>query len=137
METVTPARHESTLDRTDAGWFLGIGFVVWLVATAATYLVGPTLLQPGTPVVTAAVYLAMVPSMFLLALAAFRYRGAVGGERVLAATLMVLPGIALDSLVLPFFGTVFPGVDPAMAGAFGGIVLVAYFEVLFTGYVLR
>jgi hypothetical protein len=39
--------------------------------------------------------------------------------------------------VVPFFGTVFPGVDPAMAGPFGGIVLVAYVEVLVTGYVLR
>lgn len=137
METATPQRHASSLDRTDAGWFLGVGFVVWLLATAAAYLLGPTLLQPGTPVVTAALYLAMIPSMFLLAVGAFRYRGAVGYERVLAATLLVLPGIALDSLVLPFFDTVFPGVDPAMAGAFGGIVLVAYFEVLVTGYVLR
>ena len=137
METSTPRQHVSTLERDDAVWFLSAGFVVWLAATAAAYLLGPTLLRPETPLVTAGLYLATIPTMFLLAVGLFRYRGAVGTDRVLAATLLVLPGIALDSLVLPFFGTVFTGVDPAMAGAFGGIVLVAYFEVLVTGYVLR
>jgi hypothetical protein len=137
METVTPEARVSTLERNDAIWFVGAGFLVWVAATAAVYLLGPTLLRPETPLVTAGLYLAMLPSMFLLAVGLFRYRGVVGTERVLAATLLVLPGMALDSLVVPFFGTVFPGVDPAMKGAFGGIVLVAYVEVLVTGYVLR
>jgi hypothetical protein len=137
METVTPEARVSTLERDDAVWFVGAGFLVWVAATVVVYLLGPTLLRPETPLVTAGLYLAMLPSMFLLAVGLFRYRGVVGTDRVLAATLLVLPGMALDSLVVPFFGSVFPGTDPAMAGAFGGIVLVAYVEVLVTGYLLQ
>lgn len=137
METVTPEARVSTLERDDAVWFVGAGFLVWVAATVVVYLLGPAILRPETPLVTAGLYLAMLPSMFLLAVGLFRYRGVVGTDRVLAATLLVLPGMAFDSLVVPFFGSVFPGIDPAMAGAFGGIVLVAYVEVLVTGYLLQ
>lgn len=137
MGTATQHHHAPTLDRTDAGVFVGIGFVVWALATVVVRLLGPALLRPETPLVTAAVYLLMLPSMALLVVAAVRYREVTGNVRVLAATLLVLPGMALDSLVLPGFTTVFPGIDASMAGSFGGVLLVAYATALATGYLIR
>ncbi|MDZ7700726.1 MAG: hypothetical protein U5J98_00935 [Halobacteriales archaeon] len=44
-----------------------------------------------------------------------------------------LPGITLDSMLLPVFASAIPAVEASMAGAFGGIVLVADVAVLATG----
>lgn len=137
MSTVTQTTPNSTIDRTDTGVFLGIGFGVWAAATLLVRVLGPALLAPETPLVTTALYLSMLPAMVAVAVVAFRVRGVVGIDRVLAATLLVLPGMALDSLVVSFFGTAFPTVDPAMAGPFGGILLFAYATVLLTGYLTR
>jgi len=137
MSTVTQTTPNSTIDRTDTGVFLGIGFGVWAAATLLVRVLGPALLAPETPLVTTALYLSMLPAMVAVAVVAFRVRGVVGIDRVLAATLLVLPVMALDSLVVSFFGTAFPTVDPAMAGPFGGILLFAYATVLLTGYLTR
>jgi hypothetical protein len=138
METATRTpTHETAIDRTEAGLFLAVGFAVWAVATVVVRAFGAALLSPETPLVTAGLFVGMFPAMALLAMAAFRVRGVVGVDRVLAATLLVLPGMVLDSLVVPFFATVFPAVDPSMAGAFGGILLAAYAAVLLTGYLTR
>lgn len=138
MATATRTGTDApTIDRTDVGVFLGIGVGVWALATLAVRLLGPVLLAPETPLVTTALYLSMLPAMAVVALAAVRYRGVTGVDRVLAATLLVLPGMVLDSLVVPFFEVVFPSVDPVMAGPFGGILLFAYASVLLVGYVTR
>jgi hypothetical protein len=137
MATVTQASAETTIDRTDTSVLLGIGFGVWAAATLLVRVLGPALLAPETPLVTIALYLSMLPAMVAVALVAFRVRSVAGTDRVLAATLLVLPGMVLDSLVVSFFGTAFPTVDPAMAGPFGGILLFAYATVLLTGSLAR
>ena len=132
METNSATVPLAAVDRSDAGTLLAVGFVVWVAATAVTRLFGATLLQPATPLLSAALYALMLPSMAALVLVSFRYLDVTGAARAPAAALLVLPGMTIDSVLLPAFGTAFPAVDPSMAGAFGGIVLVAYATVLAT-----
>jgi hypothetical protein len=137
MATTTRTTSRPTIDRTDTGVLLAVGLGVWAAATLLVRALGPALLAPETPLLTTGLYLAMLPAMAALAVVVFRLRGLVGTDRVLGATLLVLPGLLLDSLVVAFFGAVFPTVDPAMAGPFGGILLFAYASVLLTGYLTR
>lgn len=133
METNTQHVPRTAVDRSNIGALLGVGFGVWVAATAVTRLFGAALLQPSTPLVTVALYGLMLPSMAALVLVTFRALDVSGGARATAAILLVLPGMTLDSVLLPVFATAFPAVEASMAGAFGGIVLVAYAAVLATG----
>jgi hypothetical protein len=41
-----------------------------------------------------------------------------------AATLLILPTLVLDPFSCAFFSSMFPNLDPAAAGAFGGWMLI-------------
>jgi hypothetical protein len=99
-----------------------LGMILWLVGTVAIRLIGHRLLHANQPVQTVILYLLSFVFMGLLA------------RRILhrlekdlwpaAATLLMLPTLVLDPFSCVFFRTVFPNVEPAAAGVFGGWMLI-------------
>ncbi|KAB1190642.1 hypothetical protein GJR96_16785 [Haloferax sp. MBLA0076] len=117
--------------------FLSFGFLAWLGATVAFRLAGHYLLDPASPLIVGALYVAVVPAMSGLALALYRWNGVTGAKRLEAAVALVLPGMFLDTVAIAFFGSVFPNMVPGAAKHFGGMLLLAYATVLVTGFVRR
>jgi hypothetical protein len=93
------------------------GIVLWLVGTIGIRLAGERLLHPGHPLATLILYAVS------FALMAFLVPRIVRGDRA-AVTLLMLPTLILDGLACVFFTAVYPNVDPAAAGLFGGWMLI-------------
>lgn len=92
-----------------------VGIVLWFVGTIGIRLGGQWLLQPRFAL---ALYALSFIAMALLAPRILR------GDRRAAVTLLMLPTLTLDALACVFFATIYPNVDPAAAGLFGGWMLI-------------
>lgn len=98
------------------------GVLLWLAGTIAIRLLGHRLLHTNQPLKTVILYLLSFVLMALLIPRIFRRL-----EKDLwpaAATLLMLPTLILDPFSCLFFPVVFPNVDPAAAGLFGGWMLI-------------
>jgi uncharacterized protein DUF5367 len=103
---------------------LQLGIVLWTLGTIAIRLAGHRLLHPNQPLHTVLLYLV---SLVLMALVARRICHRLRLERDCwpqAASLLILPTLILDPFSCVFFPTVFPNIDPAAAGIFGGWMLI-------------
>jgi hypothetical protein len=128
--------REALIDsRTQAGALVGVGIAVWLAAILAVRLVGHVLLPPDDPGRTALVFIATVPLMAMVAFAVYSLLDVPPERRLTAATLLVLPGMVLDAVVVTVFESVFPNMSPTVGSTFGGLLLLAYASVLLTGVV--
>jgi hypothetical protein len=100
------------------------GILIWASGTIAIRLAGHGLLQPSHNARTVVLYAA---SFLLMAFLVPRICRRLGWETDLwpkGATLLILPTLILDSLACAFFTSVYPNLDPAAAGAFGGWMLI-------------
>ena len=102
---------------------LRIGLAIWAGATLAIRFIGERILHPG---VTPALLLYVVSFVLMALLVPWLCRliGTAGEARFRAAMLLMLPTLLLDSLSCIFFARVFPNLDPALAGVFGGWMLM-------------
>jgi hypothetical protein len=106
------------------------GLLVWLVVSIAIRMFGQLVFIPGDPAVLAVLYLASFAGLVLALRLMFRLMSLLVQQVFLATILMVLPGMVLDGVALAFYPVVFPNLDPAACGLFGGWLLVAYAGVL-------
>ncbi len=100
------------------------GILIWILGTVALRLSGHRLLQPGHAAQTILLY---AVSFILMALLVPWICRRIGYERDLwpkAATLLILPTLILDPFSCAFFTSMFPNLDPAAAGVFGGWILI-------------
>jgi hypothetical protein len=100
------------------------GLLIWTAGTLLIRLAGHRLLQPGRTVQTVALYLISFVLMALLVPRICRRLGFAKDLWPKAATLLILPTLVLDPFSCTFFTTIFPNLDPAAAGAFGGWMLI-------------
>ncbi|WP_318568200.1 DUF5367 family protein [Salinigranum marinum] len=121
--------------RTQAASLVGVGIGVWLLATVGLRVAGQFLLPPDDPGRVAFVFVATVPLMAMVAFAVYSLLDVAPERRLTAATLLVLPGMVLDAVVVSAFGTVFPDMATATGSTLGGLLLLAYASVLLTGIV--
>jgi hypothetical protein len=128
-------REAVAASRSQASALVGVGLLLWLVVTVAFRLVGHVLLPPGYPGRIAIVFVVTVPAMAMLSFAVYSLLDVPPGRRLTAATLLVFPGLVLDSVVLTTFEMVFPAMAPSVRSTFGGLVLLAYAAVLLTGLI--
>ena len=99
-----------------------LGMILWLVGTVAIRLIGHRLLHANQPLQTVILYVLSFVLMGLLARRIFHRL-----QRDLwpaATTLLMLPTLILDPFACAFFHTVYPNLDPAAAGIFGGWMLI-------------
>lgn len=116
---------------------LGVGLAIALVAGLVFRIVGQLVLDPANPLVVSAVFVVTVPLMWLLAVSIFRWRGLSDPERREAAVLLVVPGMLVDAVSTALFSVVYPNMNLASAGLFGGLLLLAYATVLVAGFLSR
>ena len=94
--------------------------LLWLVGAIAIRLAGQHLLRLNLLLL----YLLSFAAMIILVPRIF---GGMGLEKDVwpkAVTLLMLPTLLLDAFSCAFFTTVYPNVNPAAAGAFGGWMLI-------------
>jgi hypothetical protein len=92
-----------------------IGIAFWVVGTVVVGLAGAPLLRHPLPL-----YAVSFVAMALVARLVFRALGLPPAEWPKAVTLLALPTLILD----PFTALYLAGSQPAMAGAFGGWMLI-------------
>ncbi len=114
--------------------FLGIGFLVWLLATLAFRAAGQLFFLYEDGLILALLWLLTIGAMLLLALCLFRWQGLARSQRFEAAVLLVISGMALDGLVAQGFAAVFPNMTADAAGSFGAWLLIAYASVLLAAF---
>ena len=103
---------------------LKFGGLLWAAGTIAIRLAGQHLLRPHRVLPTTLLYLI---SFMLMAWIVPRICQRLQLERELwfkATTLLILPTVILDPFSCLFFPRVFPNVDLAAAGIFGGWMLI-------------
>jgi hypothetical protein len=114
---------------------VGVGVAVWLVATVVFRFVGHLILSPDDPGRLALVFVVTVLTSAMIAFAVYPLLDVPPERRLTAATLLVLPGMALDAVVVTAFETVYPDMAVSTGSALGGLLLFAYAAVLVTGVV--
>jgi hypothetical protein len=100
------------------------GLLLWIAGTVGIRLSGQRLLVPDQAARTLLLYLV---SFVLMALLIPRICRRLRLEREAwfqAVILLILPTLILDPFSCAFFPTVFPNIDPAAAGVFGGWMLI-------------
>lgn len=103
---------------------LGTGILIWTCGTVGVRLAGHHLLHGGRPAQTVVLYGVSFICMALLVPRICRRLGFQPDLWPKAATLLILPTLLLDPFSCVFLATMFPNLDPAAAGAFGGWMLI-------------
>ncbi len=96
------------------------GIVLWLIGTIAIRLAGQHILRLN-------LLLLYLLSFTAMAVLVPRILGGMGLDREAwpqAVTLLMLPTLIFDAFSCAFFNTVYPNINPAAAGAFGGWMLI-------------
>lgn len=82
---------------------LGIGFLIWFLATLAFRFAGQLFFITDSPTILSILYLAVIPALSLISIFTFKKFKLIGLENVLAGTLLVLPGMIIDTFVIQFY----------------------------------
>jgi len=101
-----------------------IGLLLWAVGTVAIRLTGQRTLQMHH---ISRIVILYIVSFGLMAVVVPRICRRLNLEKERwfeAATLLILPTLILDPFSCVFFPAVFPNIDPAAAGLFGGWMLI-------------
>jgi hypothetical protein len=103
---------------------LQLGIAMWLAGTIAIRLAGQYLLQPSHTPRTVLLYSLSFVLMALVVRGICRSLKLAGDASFKAVAVLMLPTLILDPFSSAFFSSVFPNVDPAAAGVFGGWMLI-------------
>lgn len=117
-------------------FFVGLGLLLWLLATLFFRVIGQFLLDPGSPVLVVAVFVLTGPLIAGAVYPAYALRNLPDEDRPAAAVCIALPGMLIDVFALAFFGTLFPNLSAlsdASDALFGAWLLWAYGLILVTG----
>lgn len=114
---------------------LGIGFLIWLLATLAFRFAGQFFFITDSPIVLSILYFVVIPALALISVVTFKRFHLTGLEHVLAGTLLVLPGMIIDTFVIQFFEDIFPNMSSDKAATFGSWLMWAYSVVLVTSVI--
>ncbi|MGJ1196206.1 DUF5367 family protein [Sphingobacterium spiritivorum] len=115
---------------------LGIGFLIWLLATIAFRVAGQYFFITDSAVVLSILYIVVVPVLGLMTVLTCRKFRLTGLENVVAGVLLVLPGMLIDTFVIQFFGDIFPNMPASNAATFGSWLMWAYTIVLVTSIII-
>lgn len=115
---------------------LGVGFLIWLLATLAFRVAGQFFFITESPVILTILYLAVIPSLALISVITFKKFKLSGLENAAAGVLLVLPGMIIDTFVIQFFKDIFPNMPSSSAASFGSWLMWAYSIVLLTSIII-
>jgi len=101
-----------------------VGLLLWAVGTVAIRLAGQRTLAPHYLTRVVVLYGVSFVLMAILVPRICRRLNAEKERWFEAAALLILPTLLLDPFSCAFFPAVFPNIDPAAAGLFGGWMLI-------------
>ncbi len=114
---------------------LGLGFLIWLLATLAFRFAGHYFFSTESPLILTFLYVAVIPSLAFISILTFKRFKLSGLETTLAGILLVLPGMLIDTFVIQFFKEIFPNMPSSRAASFGSWLMWAYASVLLTSII--
>ena len=126
---------ESRDKRISYGFFFGMSFLIWLMATVVMRLWGHTFFIPDNNLSMVSSFLFSLTCLPLLVYAIFHWQKVLPRQRQEAAICLAIPGMLLDVVTTYCFAQAFPNVLPTADGAFGAWLLWGYAIVLVTGLI--
>src|SRR6476660_2837227 len=99
------------------------GFLIWLAATVVLRVAGNYVLRSSAPPRILMLYAVSLPLMAIVTRRLCRGSRLPRPEWPVGAISLALPTLLLDPFSSAFFPVVFPNIDPALAGVFGGWML--------------
>jgi len=113
------------------------GFSIWLLATIAFRFSGQHFFLTDNITVLIGLYLAVIPSLGFIATLIFNKYRLNKLEAIQSASIMVIPGMILDTFCIEFFNWVFPNLPEKDGATFGSWLMWAYATVLVFGLVRK
>lgn len=104
---------------------LTLGILVWIAGTALIRLIGQYLLHPGRTAKTVLLYAISLVLMMLLVRGIAQWQQIEHAAWIKVAVWLAFPTLLLDPFSCVFFSLLFPNVDPAASGIFGGWMLIS------------
>ena len=101
-----------------------LGLALWVTGTVLVRLTGQHILRVNHLTNTMLVYLISFMAMALIMRRICQRFELPPQSWASAATLLMLPTLLLDPFSCAFFATIFPNLDPRLAGIFGGWMLI-------------
>ncbi|MGJ1431659.1 DUF5367 domain-containing protein [Sphingobacterium spiritivorum] len=114
---------------------LGIGFLIWLLATIAFRVAGQFFFIIESTTILTILYIIVVPVLGLITVLTCKRFRLTGFENIVAGVLLVLPGMLIDTFVIQFFDRIFPNMPASRAATFGSWLMWAYTIVLITSLI--
>lgn len=114
---------------------LGIGFLIWLLATIAFRVAGQFFFITESTTILTILYIIVVPVLGLITVLTCKRFRLTGFENIVAGVLLVLPGMFIDTFVIQFFDHIFPNMPASRAATFGSWLMWAYTIVLITSLI--
>lgn len=110
-----------------------VGFLVWLSATVLFRVAGHYFFIVDNALVMAVLYLILIPALGIISTSVFNKFKLGNLESIKAATIMVLPGMILDTLCIQLFEKLFPNMPEIHSKTFASWLMFAYAIVLIFG----
>lgn len=110
-----------------------VGFLVWLSATLLFRLAGHYFFIVDNVSVMLFLYIILIPALGFISTSVFNKFKLGNFESIKSATIMVLPGMTLDTLCIQFFEKLFPNMPEIYSKTFASWLMFAYAIVLIFG----
>jgi hypothetical protein len=102
-----------------------LGLLIWIASTVVIRLIGQRLLHPDQIAQPVLLYAISLVLMILLVRGIALWQKIERGDWIRVAGWLALPTLLLDPFSCIFFNRLFPNMDPAVAGIFGGWMLIS------------
>lgn len=114
---------------------MGLGFLLWLANAALFRFAGQTFFQASLAPPYALFGVAIVVGV-VLTFIGVRLVGAARGDEGEAAVALAFPSLLLNAMLTHEFAMVFPNLDAALDGVYGGLAMIYAAAMVFTGLVM-
>lgn len=114
-----------------------LGLLIWVAGTVIIRVEGHYLLRPAHTLQTILLYIVSLVAMLFLVQGIGAWLKIEQRDWIRVAGWLALPTLLLDPLSCIFFNRMFPDVDPAAAGIFGGWMLVSCCGAMLGGLLIR
>jgi hypothetical protein len=101
-----------------------LGFLIWVAGTVLIRMIGQDLLHPSRTAQTILLYTISLVLMMLLVRGIAHWQKIEHAAWIKVAVWLALPTLLLDPFSCIFFNLLFPNIDPAASGIFGGWMLI-------------
>ena len=114
---------------------MGMGFLLWLVNAAVFRFAGQSFFYPDAAVTYAAIAITILAGV-IITFVLLRILKEAPGDEGEAALSLAFPSLLLNALLTYNFVTIFPNLDPALDGVYGGLAMLYAASMSFTGLMM-